>query len=236
MLESPLTQIVACFLIGILLVFGIAAIGSLTLIMKLVLLLAIIAGMGIWYISLGHQPESQTPPSPVSTVALTRYDAPAFIRRGWVAWERGDDQAAIAAFEQAIQLNPDLAGAYIGRGRGYFQLGEQSVALADCQQAMQLPLTQPIAFYQRGNLRYDLGDPTGAKADFTHAIVLEADSPESVGLATATDYYMRGVARYRLEDWAGAIADLEMAAQLSEATPEPRVHQHTMDLIREIQP
>lgn len=236
MLASPLTRIVACFLIGILLVFGIAAIGSLTLIMKLVLLLAMITGVGIWYVSLSHQPVSQISPSPVSTVALTRYDAPAFIRRGWVAWERGDDQAAIAAFEQAIQLNPDLAVAYIGRSRSHFQLGEISVAMADCQQAIQMSLNQPISFYQRGNLRYDLGDPTGAQADFARAIALEADSPESVGLATATDYYMRGVARYRSQDRAGAIADLEVAAQLSESMPEPRVHQQIMDLIREIQP
>ncbi|HEY9615282.1 MAG TPA: tetratricopeptide repeat protein [Microcoleaceae cyanobacterium] len=236
MLESPLTRIVACFLIGILLVFGIAAIGSLTPAMKLLVVLGILGAISVWFLSRRQQPEPQASSSPAATVTLTRYDAPTFVRRGWIAWERGDDQAAIAAFEQAIQLNPGLAVAYIGRSRGYLQQGNMLAANTDCQQAIQLPISEPIAFYQRGNLRYDLGDIEGAKVDFEQAIVGEAASPDRVILETATDYYMRGLARYRLDQREGAIANLELATQLSQSTPQHRVHQQVMDLIQKIQP
>lgn len=236
MLESPLTRIVACFLAGILLVFGIAAIGSLTLLTKLIVLLVFVSIVGIWYLSLSHPSQPQASQAGAATVPLTRYDAPTLVRRGWVAWERGDDLAAIAAFDQALQLNPDLVAAYLGRSKVYFQLANLPAAIADCQQAIQRPINQPLGFYQRGNFRYDLGDREGAKADFEQAIALEAEHSESVTCETARDYYLRGLARYRLDDPTGAIADLVLAAQLSEATPDHRVHQQVMDLIQEIQP
>ncbi|MGI0489191.1 tetratricopeptide repeat protein [Pantanalinema rosaneae CENA516] len=236
MLASPLTRIVTCFLIGILLVFGIAAIGSLSWSVKLILLVGLLAACVLWYLNAQRQPEPQSGQAQVASVPLTRYDAPVFVRRGWVLWERGDDQAAIAAFEQAIQLNPDLATAYLGRGWEYILLGERSAAIADCQRAMQLPIQEPMAFYQRGHLRYDLGDVAGAQADFAQSIALETENPDRVIGETATDYYLRGLAHYRLDDRAVALVDLEVAARLSESTPESRVHRQVMDLIQQIQP
>ena len=44
---------------------------------------------------------------------------------------KGDSQAAIAAYTQAINLNPNYAEAYNSRGLAYFDLGNKQAAIAD---------------------------------------------------------------------------------------------------------
>ncbi|MFM8923710.1 MAG: tetratricopeptide repeat protein, partial [Microcystis panniformis] len=45
---------------------------------------------------------------------------------------------AIADFNQAIRLNPNLAGAYGNRGLAYGKLGESQKAIADLRKAVTL--------------------------------------------------------------------------------------------------
>jgi tetratricopeptide (TPR) repeat protein len=52
--------------------------------------------------------------------------------------DKGDKQAAIADFDQAIKLKPDYADAYYNRGNSRQVLGEKQRAIADFQKAAEL--------------------------------------------------------------------------------------------------
>jgi tetratricopeptide (TPR) repeat protein len=56
----------------------------------------------------------------------------------WNCYILGESQKAITDFNQAIRLNPNLAGAYGNRGLAYGKLGESQKAIADLQKAVTL--------------------------------------------------------------------------------------------------
>jgi Flp pilus assembly protein TadD len=59
-------------------------------------------------------------------------------KQGNLLRDKGDFDGAIAAYTEAIRLNPQNALPYSGRGRGYSRKGELDKAIADCNQAIQL--------------------------------------------------------------------------------------------------
>ncbi|MDJ0581063.1 tetratricopeptide repeat protein [Crocosphaera sp.] len=50
----------------------------------------------------------------------------------------GDNQKAIADYNQAISLNPNDAGAYFRRGDAYVRLGDYQKAIADLEKSANL--------------------------------------------------------------------------------------------------
>jgi len=64
-----------------------------------------------------------------SVVAATK--AEDFLIQGEEKDEKGDYQGAIAAYTQAIVLNPNYAEAYNGRGHTRYRLGDYKAAVAD---------------------------------------------------------------------------------------------------------
>ncbi len=52
--------------------------------------------------------------------------------------EKGELDRAISEYDQAIQLDPNLAAAYIERGFAYIDKGEFNRAISDFDQAIQL--------------------------------------------------------------------------------------------------
>ena len=58
--------------------------------------------------------------------------------RGLAYADKGDYDHAIANFDQAIQLRPDLAEAYYYRGKAYTQKGEKEKAIADLKRFLEL--------------------------------------------------------------------------------------------------
>jgi len=146
--------------------------------------------------------------------------------------ENGDLERAIADFDQAIELDPDLAAAYQGRAWAYMQKGEvgrvtdydaadddtivgsQSDldhAIADFDQAIELDPDVPLAYLDRG-LAYSLkGDPDRAIVDYDQAIELDPDDAEA--------YRRRGNACLDKGDLDRAIADLNRAIELDPDNP-----------------
>ncbi len=55
---------------------------------------------------------------------------------------QGDHAAAVASFDQALQLNPNDADAYGYRCVARYRIGDRQGAIADCQQAAILYLEQ----------------------------------------------------------------------------------------------
>ena len=93
-------------------------------------------------------------------------DVEAYFNRGRAYTDSGNLQAAIADYNQAIQLQPDLASeAHSNIGLAHYKAGDLRVAIANFNQAIQLDPNFAYAYYNRGLARYDAGDLQGSIAD-----------------------------------------------------------------------
>ncbi len=133
-------------------------------------------------------------------------DATIFFYRGNAKDDLKDYQAAIADFDEAIKLNPELAEAFNNRGPAKFKLGNHLGALADFDRAIALNPDYAEALNNRSAVKVILGDYQGALEDSNKAIQLNADH--------AGAFVNRGKSKGMLEDFEGAIADFDEALRL----------------------
>ncbi|MDJ0582208.1 tetratricopeptide repeat protein [Crocosphaera sp.] len=75
------------------------------------------------------------PPLSTKTVTLT---AEEWFNSGYSKGESGDNQGAIADYNQAINLKPDYSLAYYNRGVDKDNLGDKQGAIAEYNKAAQL--------------------------------------------------------------------------------------------------
>ncbi len=118
----------------------------------------------------------------------------------------GEYQKAIADYDMAIQIDPQLSEAYNNRGNTYSDLGEYQKAIADYDMAIQLNPQLGEAYYNRGNTYYALGEYQKAIADYDMAIQIDPQDAEA--------YANRGNPYYALGEYQKAIADYDMAIQI----------------------
>jgi tetratricopeptide (TPR) repeat protein len=81
----------------------------------------------------------------------------------------GNNQGAIADYDQAIHLQPDCAISYYGRGVARFDLGDNQAAITDYNQAIHLKPDYAEPHYGRGLICKEQGDRRRAIADFQKA-------------------------------------------------------------------
>ena len=108
---------------------------------------------------------------PETVRELRRLAAEKFIE-GLAAFQDARYEAAIDAFDQAIQRHPREARAFVNRALAYAHLGRYADADADLTQAMALHDTLADAYYGRGLIAVASGDGDGAKADIRRAAEL----------------------------------------------------------------
>jgi tetratricopeptide (TPR) repeat protein len=133
-------------------------------------------------------------------------DTEAYFNRGVVKYDLGDKQGALADFNKAIELDPNLTTAYNNRGNFKYESGDNQGALADCNKAIELDPNLTTAYNNRGNVKSKLGDNQGALADFNKAIKLDSNRTYA--------YANRGNVKYELGDKQGALADFNKAIEL----------------------
>lgn len=148
---------------------------------------------------------------------------------------------AIAAYDAAIRLKPDLAEAYYNRGVAKAELGHFKDAIDDYDEAIRLKPDDADAYANRGLAKAKRGDYGDAVADCDAAIRLnpdDADAYTNRGAAKAKDgreedaiadwdeairlnpghadaYANRGLAKAKLGDTDGARDDLRAALDLA---------------------
>jgi len=130
-------------------------------------------------------------------------------KNGLALKAKGDFDGAIAAYNQAITLDPKFVPAYNDRGIARHHKGDQVGAIADYTRAIELNPRYPYAYYNRGVERRDKGDQAGAIADFTKAIECNPKYAHA--------YEGRSTARRATGDLEGASADYAKSLELSSA-------------------
>jgi len=129
----------------------------------------------------------------------TRQSADAYFYRAFTKGDLGDNQGAIADYNQGIAINPQIAAAYVNRGIAKSALGDKQGAIADYNQAIAIYPQLSTAYNSRGNAKRNLGDNRGAIIDYNQAIAI---NPQYDGA-----YYNRGRIKSALGDKQGAIDD-----------------------------
>lgn len=118
-----------------------------------------------------------------------------------------DYRGAILDFDEAIEIDPNIAIAFNNRGGARYSIKDYIGALDDYNKAIELaPDYDPGEYENRADVKMALLDYGGAIADFTRA--LERKSGPSPHL-----YVKRGNARRLVQDYNGAIADLNKAIE-----------------------
>lgn len=69
--------------------------------------------------------------------------------------ERGQSELAVAAFSEAIRLDPTLAAAHCNRAAVHYQMGRYPEALADVNETLRLDPHFGIAYALRGHVHLD---------------------------------------------------------------------------------
>ncbi len=130
-----------------------------------------------------------------------------------------DYRAAIAAFTNAIELNPQQGENYFRRGLLYFLLHNHSQAIDDFSMAIKIKPKVVDAYYWRGLVNDSIGNNNGAMDDYDRVITLNPKYAEA--------YDRRGASYCRLGINDKGIADLDKAIQLKTNFAEAYLHRGT---------
>lgn len=136
---------------------------------------------------------------------------------------KGDMRGAIADYNTAVQLKPNLANAYVYSNRGAAKgaTGDLDGAIADSTRAIEINPRLASAYHVRGTARQAKGETEGAIGDFATGLVyVSSDEHEktmfSVSLAlNYHDYHDSGLAKAVKGDMEGAITAFTNAIQMN---------------------
>jgi tetratricopeptide (TPR) repeat protein len=133
------------------------------------------------------------------------------LQRGIAFSQRGQDAAALAAFDEAIRHEPGSARAHADRGVVRARLGDVDGAIADYDRARELGAPAGEALFNRCQALISKRDYQGAIADCTAVL---AENPSHAGAS-----FTRGNARWLAGDADQARADWVRAIEIE---PDPR--------------
>jgi len=132
-------------------------------------------------------------------------DAVDYVDRGIEYTDIGNYVSAIAAFSEAIELDPDYSAAYYFRGDAYCDKGDFDLAIADYTEMIRVE--QAEYYFKRGNAYYRKKDYDLAITDYNKVISLKPDNCDA--------YYNRSDAYLCKGDRERAAADFDCARKIS---------------------
>ncbi len=89
----------------------------------------------------------------------------------------GDYKGALAAYQEAINIDPNFAPIYLGRARANMALNPKKDVINDLDAAVKLDPNFAEAYVQRAQYYYDKGDYKSALTDLDQAAHISPDSP-----------------------------------------------------------
>lgn len=132
--------------------------------------------------------------------------AVARLLRGRDHRNNGAYEAAMAEYDRAVTLDPELARAYYGRGVTRARQGDFAAAITDLNRAVALAPNYVQALRRRGEFHRVLGQFAEALRDLSRAIEFDP--------ANAFSWASRGAICYSLGQHDEALADLDRALDL----------------------
>jgi tetratricopeptide (TPR) repeat protein len=156
-----------------------------------------------------QQPPTTNRQQPTRTAARTGNQQPSaesLISLGGGKAQKGDYKGAIAAYEEALQINPSHPDAYFQRAVAYYDLKNYQAAFEDLNQVVRLTPNSPVAYMNRGLTQDLLQKNQEAIKDYSKAISL---NPNYVAA-----YLNRGALRNELQDYQTGLSDLNQAINL----------------------
>jgi tetratricopeptide (TPR) repeat protein len=151
-------------------------------------------------------PAAPTPPPPAPNPQLTD-----LISSGLAKQKTGDLDGAIAAFTQAIAIDPNFVQGYTYRAAVRQAKGDLDGAMTDDDEILTLLPSNASAFCQRGFLKQSKGDLDGAVADYSRAIQIDPKSYIA--------YYNRGLIEDQKGNFDAAISDYNQTLALNPQLP-----------------
>src|SRR5258708_9815734 len=97
--------------------------------------------------------------------------------RGSAYYDKGEDDIAIADFNDALRIGPPNGTIFHNRGNAWRSKGDYARAIADYDEAIRLTPKEAYAYQNRGIAKQALGDLDGALADINEAIRLNPALP-----------------------------------------------------------
>jgi len=147
------------------------------------------------------------------------------LQRGVALSQRGQDAAAVTAFDEAIRLSPESAAAYARRGLVRARLGDVDGAIADYTKARELGAPADEVLFNRCQALISKHDYRGAIADCT-AVLAENPSHAGASFARGNARWLAGNADQARADWVRAI----------ELEPDPRQKARMLTAIDSLPP
>jgi tetratricopeptide (TPR) repeat protein len=122
-------------------------------------------------------------------------------------------EAAIASYDQAVKIKPDLHEAWFNRGNTLYDLGYHEEAIASYDQALKLKPDDHEAWHNRGYALDELGRNEEVLASYNQALKFKLDDHET--------WNNRGIALRRLGRNEEAIASYDQALEIKPDYPRP---------------
>ncbi len=134
----------------------------------------------------------------------------AYVMRAAIAIDTAQDfQSALNDMDEAIKLQPHVAGYFINRAFLRYHLNNYFGAMADYDYAITLDPLNSVAYFNRGLLRAEVSDNDRALEDFTQVLKMDPNDVRAL--------YNRAIIYREKRDYRHALADLE---KVSAAFPE----------------
>lgn len=133
-------------------------------------------------------------------LAIDPSDADAYSLLGLIEQQSGRAERAVAAFSEALAIDPNHAGAHLGRAIGRLELKDFAGAIRDCDAVLQRGGPSLHRVYEvRGLAKRSLGDFPGALEDLNDALRL---FPQSLRA-----YHLRAGLHYLMGNYKAAVRD-----------------------------
>ena len=143
----------------------------------------------------------------VFEVNLLNPDSAQFYRiRGNAKYDKGQYEAAIADYNEAIRIKPDFAMVYFSRGNAKDELRQYRDAIADYDEAIRIKPDFADAYNNRGISKANLGQYQAAISDYDAALRIKPND--------ADVYYNRGLSKHELGLYEAAISDCNVALRI----------------------
>jgi lipoprotein NlpI len=138
----------------------------------------------------------------------------AFNNRGYAYSDKGDNDRAIADYDEAIRIDPKDANAFYNRGIAWLEKDNPDRAVADYNEAIRIDPTFARGFVGRGAAYSAKGNNDRAVADYDEAIRLDPKSSLAY-FARGRSYLFAGSVEKALADFNQASAQAPENAYLA---------------------